>query len=194
MISLSQAKALTVGTVLYHARNRNADGSPQRWRVSGKPKTWKRSPQRVEVPVKHGLYMNFRIRQEYLHMFSFTEREALFPPPGLNRVSLQGVADAANDLYGEIVGDEATHADVAKGMRLVERIAESWGYTFNQLWKVMHDARDGKRRKRDEEELEMYARANRIIDTFDPATPPGIIRDTLEDAGFDPDFAAAMVR
>jgi hypothetical protein len=36
MITLEQAKQLTQGTILYHAINRNADGTPQRWRVNGK--------------------------------------------------------------------------------------------------------------------------------------------------------------
>lgn len=55
MITLEQAKNLRYGDVLYHTRNKNADGTPQRWRVNGKPKTWKRRPDRVRVPVKWGL-------------------------------------------------------------------------------------------------------------------------------------------
>ncbi len=55
MITLDQAKELQHGTILYHARNRNADGTPQRWKVNGKVKVWKRSPDKVEVPLKHGL-------------------------------------------------------------------------------------------------------------------------------------------
>ena len=55
-ITLAQAKALQYGDMLHHVENKNADGSPQRWRVNGKPKTWKRSPERVQVPIKHGLY------------------------------------------------------------------------------------------------------------------------------------------
>ena len=55
MITLDQAKELQQGTVLYHARNRNADGTPQRWKVNGKVKVWKRQPDKVEVPLKHGL-------------------------------------------------------------------------------------------------------------------------------------------
>ncbi len=55
MLTLEQAKNLTHGTILHYAKANNADGSPQRWRVIGRPKTWKRSPERVEVPLKHGL-------------------------------------------------------------------------------------------------------------------------------------------
>ena len=54
-ITLEQAKSLKYGDVLHHAVNKNADGTPQRWRVNGKVKLWKRSPNRIQVPLKHGL-------------------------------------------------------------------------------------------------------------------------------------------
>ena len=53
-ITLNQAKNLGYVT-LYHYRHRNADGTAQRWRVNGKPQTWKRDPGRVRVPLKLGL-------------------------------------------------------------------------------------------------------------------------------------------
>lgn len=40
----------------YHRIKRNADGSPQRWRVSGAMKLWRRDGNRMRLPVKHGLY------------------------------------------------------------------------------------------------------------------------------------------
>jgi hypothetical protein len=55
MITLEQAKNLKHGDILYHVINRNADGSPQRWRVNGKVRTWKRNPERIQVPLKYGL-------------------------------------------------------------------------------------------------------------------------------------------
>lgn len=55
-ITLEQAKALRPGMVLHHATKRNADGTPQRWMVNGQPKVWARTPTRVYVPLKHGLY------------------------------------------------------------------------------------------------------------------------------------------
>lgn len=60
-ITLEQAKNLTHGTTLIAVK----DG--KRWRVSGKPKTWKRSPERVEVPLKHGLYHHDRLTEQYLN-------------------------------------------------------------------------------------------------------------------------------
>lgn len=55
-ITLAEAKALTVSDVLYSGYYRNADGTPQRWRVNGKVKFWKTRPWDFRIPVKHGLY------------------------------------------------------------------------------------------------------------------------------------------
>jgi len=61
MITLQQAKDLKHGDTLHHTVNKNADGTPQRWRVNGMVKRWKRNPDRIQVPLKHGLY-----RYDYL--------------------------------------------------------------------------------------------------------------------------------
>jgi len=58
MITLEQAKTLTYGQILYNENRRNADGTKQRWRLSGKVRTWKRDKGRVYIPLKHGLYSN----------------------------------------------------------------------------------------------------------------------------------------
>jgi hypothetical protein len=55
VITLEQAKQLTPGTMLHSENNKNADGTCQRWKVNGRVILWKRSPDRVHVPVKHGL-------------------------------------------------------------------------------------------------------------------------------------------
>lgn len=65
-ITLKQAKGLKLGQTLHHVTNKNADGTPQRWRVNGKPKTWKRDQGRVEVPLKHGLYTYGRLTEDDL--------------------------------------------------------------------------------------------------------------------------------
>ena len=76
-LSLDQAKALSPGTILYHVLNRNADDTPQRWRVNGKPKTWKTRLGDVRVPIKHGLYSYDHVTQEDLDIVCLTEEEAL---------------------------------------------------------------------------------------------------------------------
>ena len=69
-ITLEQAKSLEYRQGLHHVVNKNADGTPQRWRVNGKPKTWKRSPNRVQVPIKHGLYSYDYITEDSLDLVS----------------------------------------------------------------------------------------------------------------------------
>ena len=79
MITIEQAKQLRPGRILYHMSNRNADGTPQRWKVNGKPKTWKRTPDRVQIPVKNGLYSYDYVTQDDLHLIALTEAEAADP-------------------------------------------------------------------------------------------------------------------
>lgn len=55
-ITLKQAKALRPGDILHHVQFKNADGTPQRWKVNGQVKTWKTRPDEVRIPIKHGLY------------------------------------------------------------------------------------------------------------------------------------------
>ena len=76
-ITLEQAKALKVGDILYHVSRRNADGTPQRWKVNGIPRTWVRKPGRVQVPVKHGLYSYGYLISEDLWLVCLTAEEAL---------------------------------------------------------------------------------------------------------------------
>jgi len=68
-ITLEQAKNLKVGDILYHNGSSNKDGTPTRWKVNGKPKTWKRQPGMVRVPLKHGLYSFDYLTEDYLHEF-----------------------------------------------------------------------------------------------------------------------------
>lgn len=69
-LTLKEAKNLKRDQVLYHRTYRNSDGTAQRWRVSGKPHTWKRDPKRVSVPVKHGLYDHDHLDEHSLHLVS----------------------------------------------------------------------------------------------------------------------------
>lgn len=72
-ITLEQAKALQRGDVLYHVTHRNADGTAQRWRVTGKVLTWKRDAERIVVPVKYGLYTYDSITKDELHFVCLTD-------------------------------------------------------------------------------------------------------------------------
>lgn len=49
MITLEEAKNLQRGDIL-------VSGIGARWKVNGKVQRWVRSPDRIRVPLKHGLY------------------------------------------------------------------------------------------------------------------------------------------
>lgn len=49
MITKEQAFKLKPGDIL-------VDNQGKRWKVNGQVKTWKRNPERIRVPLKHGLY------------------------------------------------------------------------------------------------------------------------------------------
>ena len=53
MITLEVAKNLHHREILHAG---GMTGRCTRWRVNGKVKTWKRSPEKLRIPVKHGLY------------------------------------------------------------------------------------------------------------------------------------------
>ena len=72
-ITLDQAKKLTVGQTIYTINYKNADGTLQRFRVNGKVKTWKRSPDRVQVPIKRGLYEYGYLDENNLWEFTLNE-------------------------------------------------------------------------------------------------------------------------
>ena len=75
MITLEQAKRLTYHQTIYEVGAYNAGGTAKRWRVNGKVKTWKRSPDRVQVPLKHGLYSYGYLTEENLEWFVLSEED-----------------------------------------------------------------------------------------------------------------------
>lgn len=77
MITLDQAKELKRGTILYHAEHYNTDGTPQRWKVNGAVKRWKRKPDKIRVPLKRGLYEFDYLTQNDLHLVCLTEESAM---------------------------------------------------------------------------------------------------------------------
>ena len=69
-ITLEQAKELKYGVTVHHISATNADGTPQRFRVSGKPKVWKTRPNEVKVPVKRGMYEYGYLTEHNIHEFN----------------------------------------------------------------------------------------------------------------------------
>lgn len=75
MIDKETVLVLSYGDVLHHRWARNADGTPERWRINGKVKTWKTRPNDFTVPVKHGLKYFSYITQAEIHHFCTTDKE-----------------------------------------------------------------------------------------------------------------------
>jgi hypothetical protein len=72
-MTLAEAKKLRYGQTIYHKTHKNADGTAQRWRVSGKVQIWKKDPSRIRVPVKHGLYAHDAITADELGLLTTKE-------------------------------------------------------------------------------------------------------------------------
>jgi hypothetical protein len=69
MITKSQAISLQHGDILHSNEFENADGSCERWRVTGKVKTWKTYPHDFKIPVKHGMYDHGYVTHHNNHNF-----------------------------------------------------------------------------------------------------------------------------
>ena len=69
MITVEQAKLLHHGQILHDSYHKNSAGSCARWRLNGKVRRWVREPDRVEVPLKHGLWDYFTLSNVYLDQF-----------------------------------------------------------------------------------------------------------------------------
>jgi len=70
---IQDAKKLTRGTVIFSIKFLNADGTPQRWRVNGMVKTWKRDPSRVKVPIMYGLRCGDYLTEDNAECYSLSE-------------------------------------------------------------------------------------------------------------------------
>jgi hypothetical protein len=72
-MDLEDVKKLKRGQTLHHKSFINADGTPERWRVNGKVKTWKTRPNEVKVPVKRGLWEYGYVTNKNMHCFEVAE-------------------------------------------------------------------------------------------------------------------------
>ena len=77
MITKEQAMELHHGQVIYRDVGRNADGSPLRYRVNGKCKTWVTRPDEFRVPLKQGFYGHDYLDQRVALSYHLTEEDAL---------------------------------------------------------------------------------------------------------------------
>ena len=72
MKTINRQNAMTANNFEMH-NSFNADGTPTRCRRNGKTKTWKRSPERFQIPVKHGLYEYGYITEDNANAFYIAE-------------------------------------------------------------------------------------------------------------------------
>ena len=77
-MTYSQVRSLIYNQTIFHVSEKNADGSPLRARVSGKLQVWKRSG-KWRLPLKHGLYTNFALTPENMHLWLIEPER--FPGP-----------------------------------------------------------------------------------------------------------------
>ena len=68
-MEIEEAKELKIGELVYFPKKTNSKGEPMKWRVNGKVTVWKTMPDRVKVPIKHGLYMNGYITEQNMDLF-----------------------------------------------------------------------------------------------------------------------------
>ena len=69
-MTLTEAKKLRRGQIVYLKGEHDSDGSPSKCKVNGKVQTWKTRPAEVKVPVKRGLYEYGYITHNKLHLFT----------------------------------------------------------------------------------------------------------------------------
>lgn len=62
-----QIAAYLNADMFHHVTLKNTDGSPLRARRTGQNKLWKRSPDRFQIPAKHGLYDPLYISERNMH-------------------------------------------------------------------------------------------------------------------------------
>lgn len=74
-MTLEDAKLLTYGQIIYQHAIKNRDGTSRRWRINGKVKTWKRNPNKIYVPLKHGMYSYGFLDEHNVNIFSLSEKE-----------------------------------------------------------------------------------------------------------------------
>ncbi len=75
-MTIDEARNVKPGQILYHVNNSNSHGSPQRWKVNGQVKTWKKDPSRIRIPVKMGLYAYDAIDEHCLGRVEIDEDKA----------------------------------------------------------------------------------------------------------------------
>lgn len=113
---VTKAMAIDAGaswgqTTFYHISATNADGTACRCRTNGKCKTWKRQPERFQLPVKHGLKICFYITETNAHEWLTVDVAAVRRELKFDKKTPIGViADKLTDLGREKEAQEILSA------------------------------------------------------------------------------------
>jgi hypothetical protein len=75
-MTLDEARQLTYGG---HVWFKSVQGDARRAKVNGQPKTWKRSPERIEVSLKYGLYEYAKFNEQDIHAGRLLVEESPYP-------------------------------------------------------------------------------------------------------------------
>jgi hypothetical protein len=59
----------SAATSFLHVSEKNSDGTPKRYKRTGKTQIWKTRPEDFKIPVKRGLWETGYITQHNAHMF-----------------------------------------------------------------------------------------------------------------------------
>jgi hypothetical protein len=72
-MTIEDARKLTYRNVVHIEGITNARGTCADFRVNGAVRTWKRSPERIRVPLKHGMYEYGAITQHNINLVHLKE-------------------------------------------------------------------------------------------------------------------------
>lgn len=75
-LTLERAKELKHDDFIFIVKRPRIELPPvlERWRVTGKVKLWKRSPDRIQVPIKHGMYSYGHLTEKSIDFFEIEKK------------------------------------------------------------------------------------------------------------------------
>lgn len=72
-MDINLAKFLKPGDIINDTKVANSKGKLIHWKINGKPKTWKKDPNRIKIPIKFGLWEYWYVTEDNLDCFSIPE-------------------------------------------------------------------------------------------------------------------------
>lgn len=139
VLDLETAKSLTLGQILYSLDYVNSDQTPQRYKVNGRPKTWKTRLDQVKIPVKRGLYEYGYIWHYDLTDFSLSETYAKERKrPSDSEILIKSLASRVSSLQSLCItiGDQIRDFDSGHTWIRPDRLTKSQTEDLESLSRV----------------------------------------------------------